>query len=185
LSLFARLFISIIYAFLDILLIDIDHATIKAIKDHMKTPIGKLHLEVKNGALTSLAYSPTPNPHRSTSEDLGAARQLQEYFSGNRVNFDIPVRPEGTLFQKQVWNEMQKIPFGQTASYAEIAKRIGRPEAWRAVANACASNPIVIVIPCHRVVGSHGNIGGYSGGIEKKHWLLEHERAVLSRILRK
>jgi methylated-DNA-[protein]-cysteine S-methyltransferase len=116
---------------------------------------------------------------------LGAARQLQEYFSGNRVNFDIPVRPEGTLFQKQVWNEMQKIPFGQTASYAEIAKRIGRPEAWRAVANACASNPIVIVIPCHRVVGSHGNIGGYSGGIEKKHWLLEHERAVLSRILRK
>ena len=170
--------------FLDILFMDITRTTIDTIKDHMKIPIGELRLEMINGTLTSLVYT-TPNLHHTTAEDLGAARQLQEYFSGNRVNFDIPVRPEGTLFQKQVWEEMQKIPFGQTASYAEIAKRIGRPEAWRAVANACASNPIVIVIPCHRAVGSYGKLGGYSGGLDKKQWLLEHERAVLSRILRK
>jgi methylated-DNA-[protein]-cysteine S-methyltransferase len=170
--------------FLDILFMDITRTTINTIRDHMKTPIGELRLEMINGTLTSLVYT-TPNLHNTTAEDLGATRQIQEYFAGKRVNFDLKVAPEGTIFQKQVWGEMQKIPFGQTASYAEIAKRIGRPEAWRAVANACASNPIVIVIPCHRVVGSHGNIGGYSGGLDKKQWLLEHERAVLSRILQK
>lgn len=147
----------------------------------MNSPIGPIHLTVENGALKSLGYSAQP----SDNEIDAAEQQLQEYFSGNRVNFELKVAPEGTLFQKQVWEEMQKIPFGETATYAELAKRVGRPEAWRAVANACGKNPIVIVIPCHRVVGSYGKLGGYSGGLDKKQWLLQHEAAVLSRISRK
>lgn len=147
----------------------------------MNSPIGSIYLDVVDGALTSLSYS----TQLSEGEVDTAEQQLQEYFSGNRVNFDLIVRPEGTLFQKQVWEEMQKIPFGETVTYADIAKRVGRPEAWRAVANACGANPIVIVIPCHRVVGSHGKLGGYSGGIDRKRWLLEHEATVLSRISRK
>lgn len=147
----------------------------------MNSPVGSIYLDVVDGALTSLSYSNQP----SKGQIDVAEHQLDEYFSGNRVNFDLMVRPEGTLFQKQVWEEMQKIPFGETVTYAELAKRVGRPEAWRAVANACGKNPIVIVIPCHRVVGSYGKLGGYSGGLDKKQWLLQHEAAVLSRISRK
>ncbi len=147
----------------------------------MNSPIGSIHVSVTDGAVTELAYS--------TDEGKGeidlAEAQLGEYFSGNRVNFDLKTHPNGTLFQKQVWEEMQKIPFGETVTYAELAKRVGRPEAWRAVANACGKNPIVIIIPCHRVVGSYGKLGGYSGGLDKKQWLLQHEAAVLSRISRK
>jgi len=147
----------------------------------MNSPIGSIYLDVVDGALTSLSYSNQLSEGEVDAEE----QQLQEYFSGNRVNFDLIVRPEGTLFQKQVWEEMQKIPFGETVTYAELAKRVGRPEAWRAVANACGKNPIVIIIPCHRVVGSYGKLGGYSGGLDKKQWLLQHEAAVLSRISRK
>ena len=148
----------------------------------LQTPLGDLYIRQSDDKLQSVSYdSPGPNSDSSTQ----AEDQLQEYFSGNRVNFDLKVQPEGTLFQKQVWEEMQKIPFGETVTYAELAKRVGRPEAWRAVANACGKNPIVIVIPCHRVVGSYGKVGGYSGGLERKQWLLEHEAAVLSRISRK
>ena len=147
----------------------------------MNSPVGSIYLDVVDGALTSLSYSNQP----SKGQIDVAEHQLDEYFSGNRVNFDLTVRPEGTLFQKQVWEEMQKIPFGETVTYAELAKRVGRPEAWRAVANACGKNPIVIIIPCHRVVGSYGKLGGYSGGLDKKQWLLQHEAAVLSRISRK
>lgn len=147
----------------------------------MNSPIGPIHIETEGGALSAVSYSAQP----SIGEGEVVERQLQEYFSGNRVNFELKVAPEGTLFQKQVWEEMQKIPFGETATYAELAKRVGRPEAWRAVANACGKNPIVIVIPCHRVVGSYGKLGGYSGGLDKKQWLLQHEAAVLSRISRK
>ncbi len=147
----------------------------------MNSPIGSIYLDVVDGALTSLSYSNQLSEGKVDAEE----QQLQEYFSGNRVNFDLIVRPEGTLFQKQVWEEMQKIPFGETVTYAELAKRVGRPEAWRAVANACGKNPIVIIIPCHRVVGSYGKLGGYSGGLDKKQWLLQHEAAVLSRISRK
>jgi methylated-DNA-[protein]-cysteine S-methyltransferase len=147
----------------------------------MNSPFGPIHLTVNDGALISLSYS-TQQSGDGTDD---AEQQLQEYLSGNRVNFDLRVRPEGTLFQKQVWEEMQKIPFGETVTYAELAKRVGRPEAWRAVANACGKNPIVIVIPCHRVVGSYGKLGGYSGGLDKKQWLLQHEASVLSRISRK
>lgn len=147
----------------------------------MKSPLGNLRLETEDKVVTSISYADALDSD-SASE---LQKQLNEYFLGRRVNFDLRLAPEGTLFQKQVWEEMQKIPYGETASYADIAKRIGRPEAWRAVANACGANPIVIVIPCHRVVGSHGRLGGYTGGTDRKLWLLELESKVASRIHRK
>jgi methylated-DNA-[protein]-cysteine S-methyltransferase len=147
----------------------------------MKTPIGDIQLETQNGTVIGARYDSRPD----AAESASAQTELAEYFAGKRVNFNIKVEPDGTIFQKQVWEEMQKIPYGETATYADIAKRIDRPEAWRAVANACGANPIVVVIPCHRVVGSHGKLGGYSGGIERKQWLLAHEQSVASRIRHK
>lgn len=146
----------------------------------MKTPLGNISIKGTDNTVSSISLNET---NGSQSED--AEVQLTEYFDGRRVNFDLNLDPHGTLFQKQVWDEMQKIPFGETASYAEVAKRVGRPEAWRAVANACAANPILIVIPCHRVVGSHGRLGGYAAGVDRKLWLLEHEAKIRSRIDRK
>lgn len=147
----------------------------------MRTPLGEIIINSTGKQVSLINFAVNSEPDSNSD----AKTQLSEYFAGRRINFDLQIQPEGTLFQKQVWEEMQKIPFGETATYADIAKRVGRPEAWRAVANACGANPIVIIIPCHRVVGSHGKLGGYSGGIERKQWLLQHEAAVLSRISRK
>ena len=146
----------------------------------MRSPLGAIAVTMNDRHVTAVGFEASA-PDVSSE----AASQLSEYFDGKRVNFAVKTAPEGTLFQKQVWEEMQKIPFGETATYAQIAKRIGRPEAWRAVANACAANPILIIIPCHRVVGSYGKLGGYAGGIERKQWLLDHEQAVRSRIRHK
>lgn len=103
-------------------------------------------------------------------------KELCEYFSGKRTSFSIPIAITGTPFQRKVIRAMQAIPFGETRTYAEIARAIGKPTAVRAVGSACGANPIPIVIPCHRVVGSH-DIGGYSGGIRKKLWLIKHEES--------
>ena len=104
-------------------------------------------------------------------------RQLDEYFRGLRQKFSIPLLLEGTDFQKAVWRQLQKIPFGQTASYGDVARAIGSPKAFRAVGNANNKNPIPVIIPCHRVIGSDGKLVGFGGGIWRKDWLLEHERS--------
>ena len=101
--------------------------------------------------------------------------QLQEYFDGKRKAFDIKLNPEGTDFQKKVWNELLEIPFGKTIAYLELSKKLGDIKAIRAVANANGKNPIWIIIPCHRVIGSDGSLTGYAGGLSRKQWLLEHE----------
>ena len=101
--------------------------------------------------------------------------QLQEYFDGKRKDFDIKLNPEGTDFQKKVWNQLLEIPYGKTLSYLELSKQLGDVKAIRAVANANGKNPIWIIIPCHRVIGSDGNLTGYAGGLNRKQWLLEHE----------
>lgn len=106
-----------------------------------------------------------------------AARQLDEYFAGKRREFDVPLLFAGTEFQKAVWGELLTIPFGETVSYGEIARRIGMPKAVRAVANANAANPMSIFVPCHRVIGSDRSLTGYGGGIEAKRKLLELEEA--------
>ena len=103
-------------------------------------------------------------------------RQLDEYFKGKRMTFDLPLIISGTDFQKKVWNELKKIPFGKTASYKEIALKAGNIKAVRAIGNANNKNRIAVIIPCHRVIGSDGKLSGYAGGVKRKKWLLEHER---------
>ncbi len=105
-----------------------------------------------------------------------AVRQIEEYFLGKRKEFTFKLNPTGTEFQKKVWDELLKIPFGKTISYLDLSKKLGDPKAIRAVAAANGKNPIWIVIPCHRVVGSKGEMVGYAGGIHRKKWLLNHER---------
>ncbi len=103
-------------------------------------------------------------------------KQLDEYFSGQRVNFEIPCEPTGTEFQKKVWHALEKIPYGETRTYKDIAVAIGKPKAYRAVGMANHRNPIQIIIPCHRVIGSNGNLVGYANGLETKQNLLTLER---------
>ena len=103
-------------------------------------------------------------------------RQLREYFAGDRKDFDLDLAPVGTEFQLQVWDSLCEIPYGETCSYGEIADRIGRPKASRAVGAANGQNPIPIVVPCHRVIGKSGHLTGFGGGLPTKEWLLQHER---------
>lgn len=112
---------------------------------------------------------------------LSAKRELDEYFAGTRRGFDTPVALTGTAFQKRVWEELRRIPFGGTSTYAELAAAIGRPAAFRAVAQANAQNLVAIMLPCHRVINASGDTGGYDGGIERKRWLLGFEKGILER----
>lgn len=122
---------------------------------------------------------PVKNPDDASSEDLtvmsDVEKQLKEYFAGNRKKFSLPLELKGTPFQKKVWEELKKIPYGSTVSYGELSRRIGNPKAVRAVAQACGANPLAIIIPCHRVIATGGKPGGYTGGVEHKIHLLEIE----------
>jgi AraC family transcriptional regulator of adaptative response/methylated-DNA-[protein]-cysteine methyltransferase len=111
----------------------------------------------------------------STDPILSIEKELAEYFKGKRMEFSTPLCTLGSAFQKRVWEELRKIPPGQTRSYSEIAKAIGQPSAKRAVARANGSNTLAIIIPCHRVINADGNLGGYAGGLSRKQWLLNHE----------
>ena len=101
--------------------------------------------------------------------------QLQEYFEGSRETFNLKLNPSGTDFQKEVWSYLSRIPYGKTVSYLELSKQLGNVKAIRAVANANGKNPIWIIIPCHRVIGSDGSLTGYAGGLQRKQWLINHE----------
>jgi methylated-DNA-[protein]-cysteine S-methyltransferase len=143
------------------------------------SPIGLLELTADDTAVTGLYFLNTGRKQgkESTGRVLKeCVKQLTEYFSGKRKVFDIKVNPVGTPFQKSVWNELLKIPYGETVSYGEIAERIGNPKSVRAVGLANGSNPISIIIPCHRVIGKNGSLVGYGGGIENKRYLLELEQ---------
>ena len=107
-----------------------------------------------------------------------AVLQLQDYFDGKRTTFTFPLNPSGTDFQKKVWDELLHIPFGKTCSYLDLSKKLGDVKAIRAVASANGKNPLWIVIPCHRVIGTDGSLTGYAGGLWRKKWLLEHENPV-------
>jgi len=118
-------------------------------------------------------------PGHTWQEDTGlldsAKHQLQEYFQGQRQSFTLPLAPPGTPFQQRVWQELQRIPFGTTLTYRELAQCLGMPQAARAVGHANGRNPLAIVIPCHRLIGSDGHLRGYAGGITLKQRLLQHE----------
>lgn len=110
---------------------------------------------------------------------LTAARQLDEYFAGKRLNFDFPFRQKGSDFQQDVWKRLCDIPYGKTISYAQLSKNMNNPLAIRAIASANGKNSLWIIVPCHRVVGSDGSLTGYAGGLWRKKWLLEHETRVI------
>jgi methylated-DNA-[protein]-cysteine S-methyltransferase len=155
---------------------------------HMESPVGRLRLESEGEAIVGIYFPDHRVPrHRQQPEDaqaeehsqvpvlLDATRQLQEYFGGWRQQFDLPLAPQGTDFQKQVWDELRQIPFGQSISYGELARRIGNEKAVRAVGLANGRNPISLVVPCHRVIGANGSLTGYGGGLERKAFLLKLE----------
>lgn len=144
----------------------------------MDSPLGTLEIEAEAGAITSIGF--VEGEPTTTTDPLltQAVTQLDEYFRGERDGFDLPLAPRGTPFQHRVWSELERIPFGTTLSYGELARRVGDPKASRAVGAANGRNPIAIVIPCHRVIGADGSLTGYAGGVERKEALLRREGGV-------
>ncbi|MFK7912870.1 MAG: methylated-DNA--[protein]-cysteine S-methyltransferase [Pseudomonadales bacterium] len=155
------------------------------IYSHMASPVGRLLLAgaTADGALQligfsigSMAHGPAPDWHYQADAFAAARTQLEEYFAGQRQDFDVPLDPRGTDFQQSVWTQLRGIPFGETCSYRDIAERLGKPKAVRAVGSANGRNPLPIIVPCHRVIGSNGSLTGFGGGLENKQILLELER---------
>lgn len=140
------------------------------------SPIGRLLLKSDGWSVTGIEIARGATKKNRDRVLLQCEKELGEYFSGKRTNFSVPVEPQGTLFQKAVWAEMGKVGFGSTTTYAEIAKKIHRPKAVRAVGAACGKNPILLMVPCHRVTASGGGLGGFSAGTTKKKLLLSHEK---------
>ena len=143
----------------------------------INTPLGKAKIEGDfDGIYSIIVLNDDIKVSQIIPEELqDCATQLEEYFNGEREQFSLKLNPEGTDFQKRVWNELLKIPYNKTVSYLELSKKLGDVKAIRAVANANGKNPIWIVIPCHRVIGTDGSLTGYAGGLHRKKWLLEHE----------
>jgi methylated-DNA-[protein]-cysteine S-methyltransferase len=153
---------------------------------YLESPVEKLLLAGDPNGLQQVLFSTDlrpANPDPEWQEDASAlnevARQLKAYFAGELEHFELSLSPQGTPFQQKVWSELQKIPYGETISYGELARRIGNPNASRAVGLANGSNPIPIVIPCHRVIGSNGKLTGYGGGLPIKEKLLALEKRQL------
>jgi methylated-DNA-[protein]-cysteine S-methyltransferase len=152
----------------------------------MDSPVGRLLLQGDGHCLTGL-HMPLhkwwdgleADWERSDEAFATARAQLAEYFAGERQEFDVPLRLAGTPYQQRVWQELQNIPFGQTITYAELARRVGQPTAARAVGHANSRNPVSIIVPCHRVIGVNGKLTGYAGGLDRKDWLLAWERGAV------
>jgi methylated-DNA-[protein]-cysteine S-methyltransferase len=163
---------------------------------YLKTPIGTVKIIGNENGISSIsvvddnsirfdsAQHSTVNAQTEIRNCLKeCANQLEEYFNSDRKEFDLQLNPQGTEFQKSVWKELQNIPFGKTRSYLEQAKQLGNTKAIRAVASANGKNPLWIVIPCHRIIGSDGSFTGYAGGIWRKKWLLDHESGLTQQSL--
>ena len=148
----------------------------------IESPIGPLTLVARDGVLTDLSMHDqrhaSPPPDDAITDDpwfKDLAAQLDAYFVGELTSFDVEMNLVGTPFQRSVWSRLREIPYGETISYGELARRIGNPQASRAVGLANGRNPVAIIVPCHRVIGADGSLTGYGGGLERKTWLLEHE----------
>ena len=142
----------------------------------ISTPIGPLTLREQDGALCAVTLAGDALSAPATPLLTEAARQLNAYFTGTLKVFDLPLRPTGTAFQLRCWEVLRAIPYGQAISYGEQARRIGNPRAARAVGGANHHNPLLIVIPCHRVIGAKGALTGFGCGVDVKAWLLAHEQ---------
>ena len=144
------------------------------------SPIGLIEIGGTDSALTSLYFVDTARQERSSSALLDAAvRQLDEYFRHQRQDFDLPLELHGTEFQRSVWRQLLTVGYGTTVAYQDIANALGNPKAIRAVGAANGQNPISVIVPCHRIIGSNGKLIGYGGGLWRKEWLLQHEGALL------
>jgi methylated-DNA-[protein]-cysteine S-methyltransferase len=157
----------------------------------LSTPVGELVLWADDDGLIHLVLPGAARPRQPADAEaddggqdvaihhhlLEAATQLDEYFAGERTSFDLALDPQGTPFQRRVWFALADIPYGKTTSYAELARRVGSPKAFRAVGQANGKNPLAIILPCHRVINSDGSIGGYGGGLPMKRQLLALEGA--------
>ena len=152
---------------------------------YMETPVGWARIQGDQQGLTSVSIlDETPRNTHTIPEILeDAVYQLREYFEGKRQNFDLNLNPEGTPFQLKVWKLLATLPFGKTISYLELSRKLGDLNAIRAVASANAKNPLWVIIPCHRVVGSDGSLTGYAGGLHRKKWLLDHEQGSYQQLL--
>ena len=156
--------------------------------DVVPSPIGDLYITARDGAIIGL-HMGEPRGGEDTigkwTRDprmLATARaQLEAYLAGELTEFDLSLSSGGTPFQQRVWAELRKIPYGETISYVELATRVGNPKAMRAVGAANGRNPIAIIVPCHRVIGADGSMTGFGGGVERKAWLLAHEKGVGAR----
>lgn len=149
------------------------------IKDTYESPLGTMIMVAENDKLLSLCMEKDFDiigikPGKSDVFEL-CRSQLDEYFAGKRTEFSVPIELRGTAFQMKVWNSLSKIPYGETRTYRDIAEDIGAPKSYRAVGSANNSNPLLVILPCHRVVGINGNLTGYSAGLEMKEYLLEME----------
>ena len=147
------------------------------ITSYYNAPFGTLAIRHNEEFITAVQF--LDEEHAETRKPKGIAQQcmfqLDEYFSGKLRNFDLPLGPSGTDFQKKVWMALQTIPYASTASYLDIAKLVGDEKSTRAVGAANGKNPVAIIIPCHRVIGSDNSLTGYAGGLHRKKWLLQHE----------
>ena len=154
-------------------------------KAYYHSPIGWIEIHASFDAVTSIVFCDGPKNDAciDMSESVILAkcvRQLDEYFTGRRMNFNVSVNQKGTQFQQTVWNALLDIPFGKTVSYTDVAKTVNAPRAVRAVGAANGQNKVWIIVPCHRVIGVNGSLTGYAGGLERKKWLLAHEAQVVS-----
>lgn len=143
----------------------------------LQTPIGLLAIRATNDAIKRIEFvrqqDAAPVQHPLLEQ---ARQQMQQYFTGQRQQFSLPLSAQGTIFQQQVWQALRQIEYARTASYGDIAEKIGRPRAVRAVGAANGRNPLAIVVPCHRIIGKDGTLTGYAGGLERKAWLLALEQ---------
>ena len=151
---------------------------------YIKTPLGIARIEGDENGVSAISVLDEGAISISIPEILqNAVNQLNEYFEGKRLNFDLKLNPKGTDFQKKVWKGLLQIPYGKTRTYLEQSKVLGDVKAIRAVASANGKNPLWIVVPCHRVIGSDGSLTGYAGGLRRKKWLLEHENPTMQQSL--
>jgi methylated-DNA-[protein]-cysteine S-methyltransferase len=154
----------------------------------MQSPIGRVLVAASDAGITRMEIAPSQGASKSSTRTVGgkqarthvahAIRQLKEYFAGKRRDFDLPLDLRGTPLQQRVWQNLLEIPYGKTMTYGELARRVGTPKAARAAGAACGANPVWLVVPCHRVIGSDGGLHGYGGGLWRKEFLLKHEGAL-------
>lgn len=148
-------------------------------QSYLNTPIGIIRILSNGDAITEIKFMDTDGPEDPDVHTESAKTQLREYFSGIRNSFQLQLEMNGTEFENKVWDELKKIPMGATTSYGSIAYKLGNNKMAQAVGSANGKNPIAIVIPCHRVIGSDASLTGYAGGLYRKEWLLKHEGAFL------